>query len=474
MNTTVFDRSDPDPRIVASALEGSRLSPFWLDDLPERPSYPRYSGSASVDLAVVGGGYAGLWTALQAKQRDPDARVALLEAKTLGWAASGRNGGFCEASLTHGEVNGENRFPQELEQLNRLGQENLDEIEQTVRELGLDCDFERTGSLAVAVEEYQLGELRAAHNGTTELYLDAEAMRAELNSPSYLGGLWSTRATAMVHPAKLVMELARACAEAGVEIFEHSPVTGLDSELRGGPVIVTTAHGFLNADRVALATNAFPSLLKRYRLHTVPVYDYVLMTEPLSAEQLAGIGWTRRQGVADLGNQFHYYRLSADNRILWGGYDAIYHYGGRIRSKYEDRPETFERLARHFFTTFPQLEGVRFTHRWAGVIDTSSRFCAFFGQARQGRVAYAAGFTGLGVGATRFAANVMLDRLAGIETERTSLEMVRSMPVPFPPEPAAYAGVQASRWALGRADRNEGKRNLLLRTLDAVGLGFDS
>jgi glycine/D-amino acid oxidase-like deaminating enzyme len=474
VNTTVFDRSDPDPRIVASALEGSRLSPFWLDDLPERPSYPRYSGSASVDLAVVGGGYAGLWTALQAKQRDPDARVALLEAKTLGWAASGRNGGFCEASLTHGEVNGENRFPQELEQLNRLGQENLDEIEQTVRELGLDCDFERTGSLAVAVEEYQLGELRAAHNGTTELYLDAEAMRAELNSPSYLGGLWSTRATAMVHPAKLVMELARACAEAGVEIFEHSPVTGLDSELRGGPVIVTTAHGFLNADRVALATNAFPSLLKRYRLHTVPVYDYVLMTEPLSAEQLAGIGWTRRQGVADLGNQFHYYRLSADNRILWGGYDAIYHYGGRIRSKYEDRPETFERLARHFFTTFPQLEGVRFTHRWAGVIDTSSRFCAFFGQARQGRVAYAAGFTGLGVGATRFAANVMLDRLAGIETERTSLEMVRSMPVPFPPEPAAYAGVQASRWALGRADRNEGKRNLLLRTLDAVGLGFDS
>jgi glycine/D-amino acid oxidase-like deaminating enzyme len=474
VNTTVFDRSDPDPRIVASALEGSRLSPFWLDDLPERPSYPRYSGSASVDLAVVGGGYAGLWTALQAKQRDPDARVALLEAKTLGWAASGRNGGFCEASLTHGEVNGENRFPQELEQLNRLGQENLDEIEQTVRELGLDCDFERTGSLAVAVEEYQLGELRAAHNGTTELYLDAEAMRAELNSPSYLGGLWSTRATAMVHPAKLVMELARACAEAGVEIFEHSPVSGLDSELRGGPVIVTTAHGFLNADRVALATNAFPSLLKRYRLHTVPVYDYVLMTEPLSAEQLAGIGWTRRQGVADLGNQFHYYRLSADNRILWGGYDAIYHYGGRIRSKYEDRPETFERLARHFFTTFPQLEGVRFTHRWAGVIDTSSRFCAFFGQARQGRVAYAAGFTGLGVGATRFAANVMLDRLAGIETERTSLEMVRSMPVPFPPEPAAYAGVQASRWALGRADRNEGKRNLRLRTLDAVGLGFDS
>ena len=474
MNATVFDRSNPDPRIVASALEGSRLSPFWLDELRERHSFPKYSGSANADLVVVGGGYAGLWTALQAKQRDPDARVVILEAKTIGWAASGRNGGFCEASLTHGEVNGENRFPRELDQLNRLGQENLDEIEQTVRELGLDCDFERTGSLAVAVEKYQVEELRAAHNGTTELFFDAAAMRAELNSPTYLAGLWSTRATAMVHPAKLAMELARACAEAGVQIFENSLVTGLDSELRGGPVIVTVQNGFVNADRVALATNVFPSLLKRYRLHTVPVYDYVLMTEPLSAEQLAAIGWGNRQGVADLGNQFHYYRLSADNRILWGGYDAIYHYGGRIRPEYEDRRETFEKIARHFFTTFPQLEGVRFTHRWAGVIDTSSRFCAFFGKARQGRVAYAAGFTGLGVGATRFAANVMLDQLSGIETERTSLDMVRSMPLPFPPEPAAYAGVQASRWALGRADRNEGKRNLLLRTLDAVGLGFDS
>jgi glycine/D-amino acid oxidase-like deaminating enzyme len=474
MATTVFERSRPDQRIVAAALDGSRLKPFWLDDLPRRVAFPRYSGTRSADLVVVGGGYTGLWTALQAKQRDPDARVVILEAKSIAWAASGRNGGFCEASLTHGELNGENRFPRELEQLTRLGVENLDEIETTVRELSLDCDFERTGALAVALERYQLEDLRAAHNGTTEIFFDGEAMRAEVNSPTYLGGLWSMRETAMVHPAKLAMELARACTDAGVEIFENTLVTGLDSELRSGPVSVMTKDGFVAADRVALATNVFPSLLKRFRLHTVPVYDYVLMTEPLSDAQLASIGWGRRQGIADTGNQFHYYRLSADNRILWGGYDAIYHYGGRIRAEYEDRPDSFEKLARHFFTTFPQLEGVKFTHRWAGVIDTSSRFCAFFGRARQRRVSYAAGFTGLGVGASRFAANVMLDHLAGLDTERTNLQMVKSMPVPFPPEPAAYAGVQASRWALNRADHNEGRRNLLLRTLDAVGLGFDS
>ena len=117
---------------------------------------------------------------------------------------------------------------------------------------------------------------------------------------------------------------------------------------------------------------------------------------------------------------------------------------------------------------------MRFGHRWAGVIDTSSRFCAFYGLARQGRVAYAAGFTGLGVAASRFAANVMLDHLSGESTERTELRMVRSMPLPFPPEPAAFAGVQATKWALEKADHNEGKRNLLLKTLDAAGLGFDS
>ena len=381
--------------------------------------------------------------------------------------------GFCEATLTHGEVNGQNRFASELEQLTRLGLQNLDEIEATVAELGFDCDFERTGSLAVATEEYQVDELRSAHNGHDELFFDAEAMRAQVKSPTYLGGLWSTRDTAMLHPGKLARELALACAERGVELFEHSPVVRLERDASGA-VAVSTRPATAVASRVALATNAFPSLLKRYRLHTVPVYDYVLMTEPLSAEQLASIGWGDRQGIADLANQFHYYRLSTDNRILWGGYDAIYHYGGRIKPEYDDRRESFELLASHFFTTFPQLEGLRFSHRWSGVIDTSTRFCAFFGRAFGNRVSYAAGFTGLGVAATRFAANVMLDHLSGEETERTSLDMVRATPLPFPPEPAAALGVQATRWALNRADHNDGKRNLLLRSLDAVGLGFDS
>jgi glycine/D-amino acid oxidase-like deaminating enzyme len=472
MPETVFDRSHVNPALVAASLEGSALQPFWLDGL-DVPTWPAFAGTERFDLVVVGGGYTGLWTALLAKQRDPSAQVAVLEGRTVGWAASGRNGGFCEASLTHGEANGEKRYPKEIDQLNRLGLENLDEIEATIAAGGWDVDFERTGTLSVAVEPHQVDELRDAASAT-DIFLDRDAVRAEVNSPTYLAGLWSTRSTAVLDPGKLVAALARACADAGVEIFEHSPVRGLDTRSLAGSVMVETREGSAVAARVALATNAFPSLLGRYRLHTVPVYDYVLMTEPLSPEQLASIGWGNRQGLADLANQFHYYRLTADNRILWGGYDAVYHYGGRIRAEYDDRPQSFTTLANHFFATFPQLEGVRFSHRWGGVIDTSTRFSAFFGRAAGGRISYAAGFTGLGVAATRFAANVMLDHLGGLETERTALRMVKTVPPPFPPEPVAFLGVQATRWAMNRADHNRGKRNMLLRTLDAAGLGFDS
>jgi len=198
------------------------------------------------------------------------------------------------------------------------------------------------------------------------------------------------------------------------------------------------------------------------------------MTEPLSAAQKSAVGWAHRQGVGDASNMFHYYRLTRDDRILWGGYDAVYHYGSRIDRSLEQHGATHRRLAEHFFATFPQLEGLRVSHRWAGVIDTCTRFTAFFGTAYAGRVAYALGYTGLGVAATRFGADVALDLLAGERTERTRLAMVRDKPVPFPPEPLRFTGVQLTRWSLAHADAHGGRRNLWLRALDRAGLGFDS
>ena len=467
---TVYERLAPPEAAVRAALAPSRPAVFWLEDAGPAATYPPLRGATHADLTVVGGGYCGLWTAVLAKRRDPAARVVLLEAETVGWAASGRNGGFCEASLTHGEENGRARWPTEYDDLERLGRENLDALEADVRTLGLDCQLERTGTLSVAVEEHQVDWLR----GTGSVgpgYLDADAVRREIDSPVFLAGDWDREDCALVHPARLARELARVAAELGVEVHEHTRVLGLDTG-GTGPVSVRTTGGSVGSRRVALATNVFPALLRRARLLTVPVYDYVLMTEPLSDAQLASIGWAHRQGLADLANQFHYARLTADHRILWGGYDAIHR--RRVDTRHEDRPETFHRLASHFLTVFPQLEGVTFTHRWAGAIDTSTRFAAFHGLAARGRVAYAAGFTGLGVGATRFAAEVMLDRLAGLATERTGLEMVRRLPTPFPPGPVASAGINLTRWSLDRADHREGRRNLFLRTLDALGLGFDS
>jgi glycine/D-amino acid oxidase-like deaminating enzyme len=470
------------------ALADAEPAVFWLDDPAAPPPAPALVEDVECDLAVVGGGYTGLWTALRARERStlddgapggPAADdVVVLEAGRSGAQASGRNGGFCAASLTHGSANGHARWPAEMAVLDRLGEANLDGVEEAVRRYGIDCDFRRTGALDVATQPWQVDELaeRASLPPTTDaprpLLLDADAVRAELDSPTYLGGLWERHTTALVEPARLAWGLRAAAESHGVRLFEHTPVTAMDAD--GDRMVLRTPYATVRAARVVLATNAFPSLLRRLRPYTVPVYDYVLVTEPLTAAQLADVGWRHRQGVGDSGNHFHYYRLTRDDRVLWGGYDAVYHYGSRIDGRLDQRPETFARLARHFAETFPQLADVCFTHRWGGVIDTSTRFCAFYGLARRDRVGYALGFTGLGVGATRFAAEVVLDLLAGADTERTRLAMVRRRPVPFPPEPLRSAGIAMTQWSLARADRHGGHRNLWLRTLDRAGLGFDS
>jgi len=469
----VFDRP-VDEGLLTEALAPAVFGSMWLDPAVsgERPDYPRLTGPVVCDLLVVGGGYTGLWTALHAVQRDPAARVVLIESERIGWAASGRNGGFVDASLTHGARNGKTRWPDEFDQLGRLGMENLDGMQADIEKCGMKVDWERNGMLAVATESHQVQWLRAAADDGEGAFLTAEQVRAQVNSPTFQAGLFSPDSCAIVNPARLAFELARVCAERGVHIYEHTPAQAVKRD--GSRVLVATSVGDVTAQRVVLATNVFPSLLRRNRLHTIPVYDYVLGTQPLTDAQLDSIGWGGREGISDAANQFHYYRLSADNRILWGGYDAAYYYGRQVDPSREDRPKSFRKIARHFFLTFPQLDDVRFSHRWAGPIDTNTRFCAHWGMAARGRIAYVNGFTGLGVGATRFAADVCLDLLDGRPTERTQLEMVRRKPLPFPPEPLASIGIQATRWSLDRADHHGGRRNPLLRTLDRVGLGFDS
>jgi glycine/D-amino acid oxidase-like deaminating enzyme len=178
--------------------------------------------------------------------------------------------------------------------------------------------------------------------------------------------------------------------------------------------------------------------------------------------------------MSDSNNQFHYFRLTTDDRILWGGYDAIYHRGTGVDPAYDVRPATFDRLAGHLFRAFPQLAGLRFPYRWGGAIDTTSRFTVTFGQTMGGRVTYALGYTGLGVGASRWSGGVVRDFILRPDSPLLRLDFVRSAPFPFPPDPLRSAAVELVRRELDRADRNEGRRGLLLRTLDALGIGFDS
>jgi glycine/D-amino acid oxidase-like deaminating enzyme len=458
------------------ALEDAEPYPYWLDDADEPDTLHTLVRTDRCDLCVVGGGYTGLWTAILAKERDPSRDVVLIESGACGEAASGRNGGFMEASLTHGVANGQSRFPGEIAKLEHLGLVNLDAIEKAITEYELDCDFERTGVIDVATNRHYIDELADDERQLRALgqdveLLDEAAMRREVHSPVYVGGLWRKGRAALVDPARLTWGLKAVAQRLGVRIYEHTKATGIEKD--GIGILVNTPLGHVRAGRVALGTNAFPPLIRRTKLYVVPVYDYCMATEPLNAQQMEAIGWARRQGLSDTNNQFHYYRLTADNRIVWGGYDAVYYFNSAMGPEHEHRFDTWAKLSSNFFNTFPQLEGLRWSHVWGGAIDTCTRFSVFWNTAYNNKVAYAGGYTGLGVAATRFGAEVMLDLLEGRRTERTELEFVRKKPLPWPPEPFRFVGIQATRYSLDREDKT-GKRNLWLKGMDRAGLGFDS
>src|SRR5487761_105647 len=470
-----MEKKDP---FVLRHLADAQPELWWLDSDPLEPApHSALVGDLGADLCVVGAGYTGLWTALLAKERDPQRAVVVVEQFEPGAGASGRNGGFCSASLTHGFNNGMSRFPDEMPVIERLGRENLDAIEDTIRRYQIKCDWERNGELRVAVAPWQMRAMATEAGLRNEMgdhveLLSREEVQARIHSPLYEGGLFDPDGTALVDPARLVWGLERVCMSLGVRIFENSKVEWLE-DLHDA-VRVHTPYGAVTAARVALGTNVFPSLVKKTRKYVVPVYDYVMVTEPLSDAQLESIGWSGREGIADSGNQFHYYRLTKDHSILWGGFDTVYNFRGKVRREYEFNAETYATLAGHFLKTFPQLAGIKFTHAWGGAIDTCTRFSPFWGTSHDNKVAYVLGYTGLGVASTRFGAATMLDLLDGLETDRTRLAMVRTHPVPFPPEPFKWIFIRITQTAIKYADEHDGRRNLWLRLIDLLGLGFDS
>ncbi|MFD1156646.1 NAD(P)/FAD-dependent oxidoreductase [Roseovarius aestuarii] len=453
----------------------ANTTPYWFTTVPDSEPCPALAGDTNCDLAIIGGGFTGLWSALHARRRHPDANIMLFESKRCGQEASGRNGGFCAPSISHGVSNALTRWPDEAETLIRLGRENLDAFANDLEIYCIDADFERAGKLNLAATPWQVHDLKNMAANYERFGIDCrlmagDALREKFDSPVYSAGLFEPN-YALVNPSKLAAGLRKSCLAQGIRIFEDTPVKRASHERNA--LRLETPNAVVTAKHAILATNAAVPILRKLRQAILPIFDYSLVTEPLSDAQLAGIGWTGRHGAADTGNQFHYLRKTVDNRILWAGFDAIYHYGSRRDAELMQREETFALLAEQFATVFPTLADVKFDYKWGGIIDTSARTTFFVGTECAGKLAYAMGFTGQGVSASRFAALTMLDLLQGDRTERTSLKMLNSAPVRFPPEPFRSLAIRLAQKGLAHEDKT-GHRPLFLRALDRFGVGFDS
>ena len=469
----------PDDARVTRMLADVVGRPFWLDrdDLGLGDPQPALRGRHEADLVVVGAGFTGLWAAHHALDRDPGRDVLVLDASGPGDGASGRNGGFCDASITHGAANGLARWPDEYGTLHRLGNENLRGLIDDLDRFGVDAAWEPVGELDAATADWQLADLHHHAQVLRDVgedieEFDREGVQQLVASPTYVGGVLRRSNVGLVDPGRLVAGLRASLLSRGGRLADHTPVTGLSKD--GSGVRVDGPGVSVGARQVLLATNAFPGLLAPLRRAVVPVYDHVLVTEPLTPEQRRALRWSGRHGVADSANQFHYLRLTPDDRVLWGGYDALYRFGGPIGPSVERNEPTERLLAAQLLDTFPQLEGIRISHTWGGPIATTTRFCMTAGTRWDGRVAWCIGYTGLGVGASRFGGRVAVDLLTGTRDERTTLSMIRDAPFPWPPEPVRWAGITLTRRAIARADRCQGRRGPWLRLLDRLGLGFDS
>ena len=461
-----------------AALKESVYRPVWFDSGTMPDTLPSLDGDAGCQLLVIGGGFTGLWAALQAREKMPDLDIILVEQTFIGNGASGRNGGFLNSSITHGETNGEYHFPGETDRLHDLGQQNMKELIETLERYNIDAEYEHVGETSVATDDAMAARLRedyeeARREGKDVVWFDAEEMRQQVASPTYTAGLWSREGLdGVVNPAKLCWGLKKTILSLGVRIFENTPMHSV--EVDGDGMRTICENGEVKSDKVLMATNAFRNPLSQIRKSVVPVWDYQIATEPLSDAQLNTIGWGKsRHALSNAANMFHYYRLTKDNRITWGGGGAVrYYYGSRTDHGVADDKSRFERLSREFQETFPQLSDVKFTHRWSGIIASSTRYCLTPGVAFDGRVSWAVGYTGIGVGPTRFGARLGLELLGYYPSDVLDMIFVKKSPLNWPVEPFRWIGITLTCRALTKADANKGKRGLWLRILDYFHVGF--
>ena len=434
---------------------------FWHASLPtpvvSRPALP---GPRDADVAIVGAGYTGLWTAYYLKKADPSLRVVVLEAQYAGFGASGRNGGWCSALFPSSlakvaKVAGSKQAAVDLQ---RALNGAVDEVGAVAAAEGIDCHFSKSGTVVLARSEVQLerareeiAEFRAYGFGEEDhRLLTAEEARAEVHATDVLGATFTPHCAA-IQPALLARGLAEVVERMGVEIYEQTPVTSIwHGEAR-------TPYGSVTAETVVRATEGYTTTLGGFKRDLIPVYSLMLATEPLPEETWARIGLSRRQTFSDGRHLIIYGQRTADGRLAFGGRGAPYHFGSSIKPEYDREPRVHAELKRVLTELFPVLGDVKVTHTWGGALGVPRDWFASVGLDRAARLAWAGGYVGDGVGATNLAGRTLADLIRGQRTELTALPWVGHRSPKWEVEPLRWIGANLGLRVMDSADAEEAR-----------------
>ena len=427
---------------------------FWFDTLPE-PVQPRppLDRDADLDVAIVGAGYSGLWTAYYLKRLRPELRIAILEAEVAGFGASGRNGGWCVGLLAG--IEGLLHRPERREAglaLQRAAFAAVDEVGRVAAAEGIDCHYRKGGSVRAAVTAAQERELRARTEQLGSLlgpdhfrWLEPAEVAAHVRLRGGLGGFYTPDCAAL-HPARLARGLAACVERLGVRIFERSPVLGL------GPGSARTARASVRAELVVRATEAYTAELRGLRRALVPMHSWMIATEPLSDPVWKEIGLERSETFGDGRLVTTYGQRTADGRIAFGGL-GHYNFGSRISREFPPTHPNFTELEGILRELLPALRGARITHRWGGALGVPRDQRPRVGLDRARKQAWIGGYFGEGVAASNLAGQTLAELIAGADSERTRLPLVAPPARPWEPEPLRSLAVKGALGLAAAADR---------------------
>jgi glycine/D-amino acid oxidase-like deaminating enzyme len=436
-----------------------RSRSLWLDRLTDDPLVPRPAlpGPTDVDVAIVGAGYTGLWTAYYLRRADPGLRVAVLEREVAGFGASGRNGGWCSAFVAMDRERVARRAGRGAAiALQREMFDTVDEVGRVAEREGIDCHYVKAGALQVAASRVQLARLESGLRHARQWGMGEDDQRLldrdEAERRVRVAGMLAAAFTphcAAVDPARLARGLARVVERLGVPIYEATPVT------RIRPGRADTTRGPVRAEVVVRATEGYSAALPGTRRAVLPLYSLMLATEPLPDHVWEEIGWSGGETMAAGGHQFTYAQRTRDGRIALGGRGAPYHYGSRVRPGYDRDERVHARLEAALGQLLPPAAGARITHRWGGPLGIPRDWTASVGLDRATGLAWAGGYVGDGVAAANLAGRTLADLIRGQDADRTRLPWVQHRSRPWEPEPLRWLGVNTARWLAASADASE-------------------